>query len=168
MSGVRFKRDTILLLLVSHILARAPHVLQALLVLEENFVTKEIEESHCVAHGHRDGCQQSVTGQTIHNLDISLDFLSVPVQVALGKRDYIPPSIVQKAVSCGEKNLRMFFSPKYLLSLRLSVNFRESYLVWLCPEGDYHSLGIVLANQLISSFEQVCFRSVLPRSFCPK
>ena len=51
MSGVRFKRDTILLLLVSHILARAPSVLQALLVLEEKFVTKVIEESHCVSHG---------------------------------------------------------------------------------------------------------------------
>ena len=87
----------------------------SILVLEEKFVTKEIEESHCVALGHRVGCQQSVTSQTIHNLDISLDFLSVPVQVALGKRDYIPPSIVQKAVSCGEKNLRMFYSPKYLL-----------------------------------------------------
>ena len=38
MSDVRFKRD--LLLLVSHTLARAPHVLQALLVLEEKFMTK--------------------------------------------------------------------------------------------------------------------------------
>ena len=71
MSCVHFKRDIFLLLLVSRILARAPHVLQALLVLEVKFTTKVIEESHCVAHGHRDGCQQSVTGQTMHNLDLS-------------------------------------------------------------------------------------------------
>ena len=71
MSCVPFKRDIFLLLLVSRILARPPHVLQALLVLEEKFTTKVIEESHCVAHGHRDGCQQSVTGPTKRNLDLS-------------------------------------------------------------------------------------------------
>ena len=91
MSGVRFKRDTILLLLVSHILARAPSVLQALLVLEENFVTKEIEESHCVAHGHRDGCQQSVTGQTIHNPDIFFGFLECCSASCTRKERLYPP-----------------------------------------------------------------------------
>ena len=94
-----------------------------------------------------------------------LDFLSVAVQVALGKRDYIPPPLRKKRK---KRIWECFILQNICFSLRFSVNFRESYLVWLCPEGDYHRLGIVLANQLISSFEQVCFRSALPRPFCPK